>query len=210
MPSNYFRLMPLIKISDYFCRYKGVIHLKFNPMYSKLIALLLVLALFTQCKNSQQEADDAKADQEASTLTKVGQQAPEFSFQTLEGEQKHLSDYKGKVVMLNFFATWCGSCMKEMPALEAEIWQQHNDDNFTVLAFGREHTAEEVKAFVEKKSYTFPIYPDPDRSIYALYAEKYIPRNILIDTTGKIVYQCAGYTEKDFNELKEEINNLLK
>jgi peroxiredoxin len=179
-------------------------------MQTKIIALLLVVALFTQCKNNPQQNTGAKDDQEASTLTKVGQQAPGFSFQTLAGDNKQLTDYKSKVVLLNFFATWCGSCMKEMPALEAEIWQKHKDDNFVVLAFGREHTAEEMQAFIDKKGYTFPVYPDPDRSIYALYAEKYIPRNILLDTTGKIVYQCSGYTEEDFNELKGHIESLLK
>lgn len=178
-------------------------------MKLKTLTLLLTVALFSQCTSKQQNNNDSQADQVASTLTKVGQQAPTFIFYTLDGQAKALSEYKGKVVLINFFATWCGSCMKEMPALEQEIWQAYKDKNFTILAIGREHKPEEMQAFISQKGYTFPIFADPDRSIYAKYANKYIPRNILIDTEGKIAFQCVGYEKQEFAKLKKKIEELL-
>ncbi|SRR6056297_3458657 len=161
-----------------------------------LMALVMVMAL-SACK------------EDSSTLTKLGQEVPQFTFTTTEGEEINVSDLKGNVVLINFFATWCGPCMKELPRVEDEIWNPHKEKDFYVVSIGREHTMEEMQAFESKKGFTFPIAPDPDRSIYKKFASQNIPRNVLLDRDGKIIYQCHGFTEEEFQQLKDKINDAI-
>jgi peroxiredoxin len=146
-----------------------------------------------------------------SSLVQLNETAPEFSFTTNDGKTVKLSEYKGKVILINFFATWCGPCMQEMPYIEKEIWQELKDNsNFTVLSFGRDHSQEEINDFIKKKKFKFPIYADKGKLIYNLFATKFIPRNYLIDQNGKVVYASTGFTKDEFEQLKTKINSLLK
>jgi len=148
-------------------------------------------------------------DYAASTLTKTGQKAPLFSVTTLDGIDFSSKSLKGKVVLLNFFATWCGPCMAELPEVEKEIWSKFQLDDLIVLAIGREHNEKELKEWNNKKKFTFYIAPDPDRNIYSKFATKYIPRTYLIDKRGKIVFQSIGFNKEEFDELKRKIDELL-
>ena len=140
-----------------------------------------------------------------STLTKVGQAAPVFEATTLEGVKFDLKALKGKVVVVNFFATWCGPCMQEMPRLEKDVWQKFKGKNFTLIAIGREHSEKELAEFQKTKAFTFPIAPDPKRGIYGQYAKQYIPRNYVINGEGKIIFQSMGYNEAEFSKMIEVI-----
>lgn len=145
-----------------------------------------------------------------SSLVQINEVAPQFSITTSEGKVVNLSDYKGKVVLINFFATWCGPCMQEMPFIEKDIWNKlKNNKNFTILSIGRDHSQEEINAFIQKKKFTFPIYADKGKTIYNLFATKYIPRNYLIDQNGKVVYTSTGFSTEEFEEMKTKINSLL-
>jgi peroxiredoxin len=136
------------------------------------------------------------------TLTRLGQAAPDFSLKTLEGDRFTLSDQRGRVVLLNFFATWCGPCQEELPQLQ-KIWSEHGEDKaFRMLIIGREESAEKVAAFRAEHRFTFPMAADSDRSVYSRFAEQRIPRTYLISRDGKIVYQCTGYYEAELGKLK--------
>ena len=135
------------------------------------------------------------------TLTKVGQEAPAIHVKAIDGKDFDLKDLHGKVVLVNFFATWCGPCMAEMPQLQAQIWNKFKDQKFAMVAIDREETEGVVKAFENKRQYGFPIACDLKREVYSEFATKFIPRNFLIDAKGVIVFQSMGYTETEFNDL---------
>jgi peroxiredoxin len=167
---------------------------------------LLLITLFLTSLNIFSQEDYME-----SSLVKLNQQVPEFAFTNKDGKSIKLSDYKGKVILINFFATWCGPCMKEMPFIQKDLWEKlKNNDKFIILSFGRDHSQEEVNKFTETKKFTFPIFADKGKSIYNLFATKYIPRNYLIDSNGTVIYASTGFTTDDFAKLVNQIDVLLK
>jgi len=144
------------------------------------------------------------------TLTSIGQPVPAFSVVCISGEEYNIEQLRGKVVLINFFATWCVPCMAEMPELEKQIWQRYKNEDFVVISIGREHTTKQLKKFNKKKKFSFPIAADPDRKIYSLFAGQYIPSNYLIDKHGRIFYQSIGFDQDEFGVLIKTIENELK
>jgi peroxiredoxin len=160
----------------------------------KKIAFILLLC--TAAFNSHAQQTDT------TTRTKVGDLSPNFSFNLNKDKTVTLSDYKGKIVVLDFFATWCPPCRMELPRVQKEIWDKYKDNpKFALFAFDREENWDKVLPFKQKNQFTFPMVPDMGRVIFSLYASQSIPRTIVIDENGKIIYQSIGYTEKDFSEL---------
>lgn len=156
-------------------------------------------------------SQDSNNDYMKTSVVQLKQTAPEFSVSTNDGKTVNLSDYKGKVILINFFATWCGPCMIEMPLLQNEIWNKLKDNpNFVLLSLGRDHSQEEINKFIEQKKFTFPIYADKGKAVYSLFAKQYIPRNYLIDKNGKVVYASTGFSMEEFEELKTIIDKQLK
>ncbi|MBB4035087.1 peroxiredoxin [Dysgonomonas hofstadii] len=144
---------------------------------------------------------------------KVGDMAPDFEMSLPSGEKVKLSSLRGKVVMLQFTASWCGVCRKEMPHIEKEIWQKHKDNTeFTLYGIDREEPAETVLKFAKATGVTYPIGLDPQGDIFALYAEKNagITRNIIIDRDGKIVMLTRLFKLEEFGEMVELIDSLLE
>jgi len=169
-----------------------------------LSCLLAVSYLFQACSGS----GDGPTPEEA-TLVHRGEAAPEFSLQTLSGEEFDLSAERGKIVLLSFFATWCPPCREELPHLEKEIWQKYRQKNFRLLAIGREHTMEELKPFVGKLGIGFPVAADPERTVFSLYAEAFIPRLFLIGTDGRVLFECSGFQPESFEEMKKILSRAL-
>jgi thiol-disulfide isomerase/thioredoxin len=145
-----------------------------------------------------------------STLTKVGQQAPEIGWVTLDGQKFDVKSLHGRVVLVNFFATWCGPCMQEMPHLQKDVFQKFKDKNFIMVAIGREHNDAELKEFRKKRQFTIPIAADPERRIFSRFATQDIPRNYVIAADGKIAFQSVGYNEPEFKTMVDVIEKELK
>lgn len=166
----------------------------------KQLTILLILAFFAISSFAQDQF----------TLVNEGDTAPDFSINMEDGTVKKLSDLKGKVVWINFFATWCPPCRKELPHLEKEVYLNFKQNkNFEVLVIGREHDWATVNKFKADNNYALPFYPDPERKIFSKYASQNIPRNILIDKSGKIVLSSVGFNEKDFRETIEKLKELF-
>ena len=143
------------------------------------------------------------------TLTHVGKPAPDFELTSIGGTPFHTVDLRGKVIVLNFFAIWCGPCQMELPHLQA-IWNEfRNDGDFRMLVVGREESDDSVKAFQQKNGFTFPLASDPDKSAYNKFASQSIPRTYLISRQGTIIYQCTGFYEDEVIKLEKLLSREL-
>ena len=169
-------------------------------MKTNQLLLFITLFAFTISLSAQDE----------STLVKIGEKAPDFAIKMEDGTTKKLSDLKGKVVWLNFFATWCPPCRKELPYLEKEVFKAlKNRNDFEVLVVGREHDWATVNKFKKDNNYVLPFYPDAKREIFSKYAKQNIPRNFIIDRNGNIAVASSGFNEKEFNEIIAKVEELL-
>lgn len=152
-----------------------------------------------------------QAQDESGDIVKVGDKMPAFTIKSDNGNQLASSSLKGKVVLVNLFATWCPPCQKELAEVQKTLWPKYKDNkDFVMLVIGREHTDADLAAYNEKKGFTFPLYPDKNRSVYNAFAKNLIPRSYLIDKNGKVIYASKGYTEAEFAELMEKIEAALK
>ena len=145
-------------------------------------------------------------------IVRVGDVAPEMELELTDGQKVKLSDLRGKVVMLQFTASWCGVCRKEMPFIESNIWQKHKaNPDFALYGIDRDEPVETVKDFAEKTGVTYPLALDPGADHFAKYAERKagITRNVLIDKEGKIVMLTRLYNEEEFAALCKKIDEML-
>ena len=191
----------------------------------KLMLLAALVVAFASCqsngKKSEEQAVESKAAiVEAGThepdsvgyIVRVGDIAPKLEMELTDGQKVKLSDLRGKVVMLQFTASWCGVCRKEMPFIESDIWQKHKaNPNFALYGVDRDEPVETVKAFAEKTGVTYPLALDPGADHFAKYADRKagITRNVLIDKTGKIVMLTRLYNEEEFASLCKKIDEML-
>ncbi|MDO4181405.1 MAG: TlpA disulfide reductase family protein [Bacteroidales bacterium] len=171
------------------------------------IMVLVCTCLFAAPSMAQQVTPDA-----AGYIIKVGDVAPDFEMELTDGGKVKLSDLRGKVVMLQFTASWCGVCRKEMPFIEKDIWQKHKDNaSFALYGVDRDEPLDKVKAFAKQTKITYPLGLDPGADIFALYADRKagITRNVLIDRDGKIVMLTRLYNEEEFASLCRKIDEML-
>jgi thiol-disulfide isomerase/thioredoxin len=135
----------------------------------------------------------------ADQIKKAGLDAParevmseDFSLDSLDGSKVSLSSFKGKVVLLSFWATWCGPCKQEMPAME-KLYQKLKSKGFEVVAVDMMEDKATVAAFVEKSGYTFPVLLDSTGEVGGgPYAARAIPTNYVVDKGGRIVGRKIG------------------
>ncbi len=146
-------------------------------------------------------------------IVKIGQQMPDITMKLTDGTKITTNDLKGKVVMLQFTASWCGVCRRKMPHIEKEIWQKHkNNSNFALIGIDMDEPLKTVKKFASDMEITYPLALDPGGKIFYTFAAKGagVTRNVIIDRSGKIVYMTRLFKEEEFNEMVEVIDLLLE
>lgn len=173
---------------------------KLRMLFSIISVLLISSSVFSQ------EADSV------GYIVNDGDQVPEFTMVLDNGETIHINDLKGKVVMLQFTASWCSVCRKEMPFIEDEIWQVYKDKGLVVIGIDRDEPMETVKKFAEKMKITYPLSLDPNADIFGLFALKKagVTRNIILDRNGKIVLRTRLFNKEEFNHMKKVIKELIE
>jgi peroxiredoxin len=151
------------------------------------------------------------AQTDTTSLTKIGDKAPLFSCKTIDNKTVDIAKLQGKIILVNFFATWCGPCNLELPLLQKNIWDKYkNNPDFELIILGRQHTEKEVSDFVKSKKFTMPFAPDPKRDIFKLYASQSIPRNIIIGKDGRIIFQSIGYSDTELKKIEALLAKELK
>lgn len=145
-------------------------------------------------------------------LVKVGDTAPDFTIVEAGNKSYNLSDLKGKVVMLQFTASWCSVCRKEMPHIESEIWIPGKSKGLIVIGIDRDEPEQTVVKFGKDMGVTYPLALDPGASIFSLYAQKEagVTRNVIIDRDGKIIFLTRLYEPEEFEKMKGVIFNELE
>jgi peroxiredoxin len=140
-------------------------------------------------------------------LVQVGDPMPDFTINEAGGKQYKLSDLKGKVVMLQFTASWCSVCRTEMPFIEKEIWQAKKNDGLLVIGIDRDEPLEKVLAFKKDIAVTYPLALDPAANIFGLIAlkEAGVTRNVIVGRSGKIIFLTRLYDKDEFNKMKKVI-----
>jgi peroxiredoxin len=184
----------------------------------KTIALLLllqivVLGAYAQQANPAQTAKPAaKAeDEDRGYIVKVGDQAPaDFELQLADGKKTSLKQLRGKIVVLQFTASWCSVCRREMPHLESEVWKAYQNKNVVLIGVDRDEPLEKVQKFHADMQITYPLALDPGADIYARFALKKsgVTRNVVIDQTGKIVFLTRLYNDDEFGQMVKVIDKL--
>ena len=140
-------------------------------------------------------------------LVKTGDQAPDFTINEAGGKTYKLSDLRGKVVMLQFTASWCSVCRTEMPFIEKEIWKEKKEKGLLVIGIDRDEPVAKVTGFAKDMGITYPLALDPGADIFGLYAlkEAGVTRNVIIDRTGKIIFLTRLYDRTEFENMKKVI-----
>jgi len=135
-------------------------------------------------------------------------EAPDFSLKDLNGRTVRLTDFRGKVVFLNFFATWCVPCRLEMPAME-RLHRDFKDKGLVVLAVDIQEGAKTVRPFVQELKLSFPALLDGDGSVAIMYSVRPVPATYLISRDGRIVWRAFGAREWDNRDSRQYFSQLL-
>jgi peroxiredoxin len=141
----------------------------------------------------------------------VGEQAPELSFSLLDGTQITNESLKGKVIVLQFTASWCGVCIKEMPHLESEVWQRFKNDDFILIGIDLKENLEKTNKLIKKTGVTYPFTIDTDGSLFEKFTlpKAGVTRNIVLNKQGKIIYLTRLYDTKEFQQMVNIIEDEL-
>lgn len=170
-----------------------------------------ILTFWDHLNESPLSVDQIRAG-EAATLTKseAGYIAPDFTIKNLAGKRDSLLNYKGQVVILNVWATWCGPCRIEMPSLET-LYRRYRSEGVAVLAISIDKGADTaVKSFVTEYKLSFPVLMDSDGQVEKLYPAFSVPMTYVIDKKGLIVAKVSGAKNWESRETFESIEYLLK
>ncbi|MCI0352605.1 MAG: TlpA family protein disulfide reductase [Acidobacteriales bacterium] len=138
-----------------------------------------------------------------------GEIAPDFTFKDQSGKEHSLSQLRGKVVLVNFWATWCPPCLDEMPSMQ--LLQRRMDNKpFVMLALSVDSSWEPVNQFMKQNELTLPVYADFDKRISTLYGTHVFPETYILDKKGKVAYKVVGPKDWTSSEVLKFLDVLLK
>jgi peroxiredoxin len=183
-----------------FCIYLAIIRI--NNYMKKIVSMLFAFLVLVSGSFSQK-----KQVSRDGFLIKTGDNAPDFTINEAGGKTYRLSDLKGKVVMLQFTASWCSVCRTEMPFIEKEIWQVKKPEGLVVIGIDRDEEAAKVLRFKKDIAVTYPLALDPGADIFGLYADKEagVTRNVIINRSGKIIFLTRLFEREEFDRMKKVI-----
>ena len=176
----------------------------------KLVLLLVLVAIVAGCKRGEKPAGSGKATPAATaTGHEVGASMPEYSAMNLDGTKFDLASRRGKVVLLNVWATWCGPCIYEIPELQ-RIHDAYAARGFEVVGVSVDESGiESVKEFVQDKNMRYPVALDPQGKLASLLQTSVLPTSVLVDRGGKIVWKKYGAILENDQELDAAIKKAL-
>jgi len=177
-------------------------------MRIRTLTLLLLVLLATQLLVSCSEQQTGNQPQTTANLSK-GSPAPDFTLQNMQGNTVSLAELKGKVIILNFWATWCPPCREEMPSMEM-LHRKFKDQGLEMLAVNVEKNGKAlVEAFLERSPYSFPILLDEAAEVQNMYKVFRFPETYIIDRNGLIVEKVIGAIDWTSPKAVQLINFLL-
>jgi peroxiredoxin len=193
--------------------------LRWNQTFprERLLAVPLVLAavVFLVLSGRRDTRDEGAPSAYAADFAKLqiepigeGTRAPDFSLETPEGKRLGLGDFRGRIVFLNFWATWCPSCIQEMPTMEV-LHRKFADRGLVVLAVSYRDSAEEARRFVARHGLSFAVLLDRDGEVLQKYGAWALPTTFLVDRDGFLLGKAAGYREWDGEEALALFERLL-
>jgi len=181
-----------------------------NYRITALVGILIFTNAFGQ---SGIEIPKQEIPEEYEFTAKIGDKIPDFTLTLSNGKTISSKDWRGKVVMLQFTASWCGVCRKEMPYIQQDIWVKNKrNSNFLLFGVDRDEPLEKVKQYQKEMNISYPLAIDPNADIFGLFADKRagVTRNVIINREGKIVYMTRLFKEREFREMVRIIGVLLK
>ena len=135
--------------------------------------------------------------------------APDFTLRTMNGPNLRLAEQRGRVVMVNFWATWCGPCRQEMPQLD-RLYQKYKSSGFVLLGVNVDEDVRKATDVAAKLGVTFPVLLDTDKAVSKLYDLSTMPSTVIIDRDGKVRYLHRGYLAGYEDNYDKQIRELLK
>jgi peroxiredoxin len=168
-----------------------------------LATLLIIVFVFSGCAGNTTNSQNTQNQQSRTP-------APDFSWSDGNGNTIHLTDLKGKVVLLDFWATWCGPCKMTIPHIEA-IYEKYKDKNVVVLGVNLDTgDLEKVKSFIDQYGMKYLVITDPKSAVAGKYMVNSIPTFFIIDKEGNIAKTIIGYDPNIEDMISKEIDTLLK
>lgn len=138
-----------------------------------------------------------------------GQQAPDFALKSSTGENLRLSEYRGDVVMINFWATWCGPCRQEMPLLD-ELYSRYERVGFNLLGVNIDDDSRRAMQMIEELGVNFPVLFDARKEVSKLYEVEAMPVTVLVDREGNVRYVHHGYKPGYEDKYLDQVRSLLR
>lgn len=137
-----------------------------------------------------------------------GKPAPGFTLESLDGANVKLNELRGTVVLVNFWASWCGPCRTEMPLLD-ELYRQYKDYGFTILGINLDEERSRALKLLDKVPVTFPVLFDPENSTSETYQVDAMPTTVLIDRNGVVRYHHRGYKDGFMDKYEQQVKALV-